>query len=293
MSSDIKHIVAFTESDAYSVLFEDRIKDSLNCQEKMILFYYRDIILRGLKNTRINRLEYAYHLLSKVDVFLSNQTNRNSTLSLIIKNIFYPAQSYYLYKIKKYDESKKLLFKTLFINKQLKKEGWNFIVFNSVQQYHNLARIYFFKNDFSRGIDIVKHLLLYLLGESIYGEENLQVLLSNEDSQNYLRLRHLMITQILRETLQILIKNDLNVFNRFARILAESIKPLVNNYKPVLDDDIDLIEWIGLFLDFFFRPNKFILQADNYYKKNDRSKSSLIMQLKNIHGQNCEILVSN
>lgn len=294
MNSTIKHIVAFTENDAYSVLFEEMIKVSLTFQEKMILFYYRDIILGGLKNARINNLKYANYLLNKVDVFLNNPTNRNSTLLLLIKNIFYPAKSYYLYKIKSYDKSKKLLFKTLFINEQIKKEkGGDFIVFNSVQQYHNLARIYFFNQDFAIGIGIVKDVLLYLLGESVQGKENIQSLLSNRDCQNYFKLRHLMITQLLKETLLMLIKNGIDIFNRFAYILAVSVKSLVNSYKPVLDDNNNLLEWVGLFLDFFFNHDEFILKVDDFCEKSEKSTSSLIMQLKNIHGQNCEILIPN
>ncbi|MEN2435892.1 hypothetical protein AAH994_10795 [Weeksellaceae bacterium A-14] len=147
------------------------------------------------------------------------QDDIRSDFLLVLQDTVYPKKAYLYYKQGKINLAKYLTYKSILINQYLKIEKKTQLpTFIQIQQYHNLSRIYFKNESFSKGLQLSCKILLFLFTGKSVGLKYLDdyALLDKVEEST---LKCNMIYQVLFDVIQILNKsrnqNAKLIFTRF------------------------------------------------------------------------------
>jgi hypothetical protein len=237
---------ASMEAFFLSLLLQPLVTEERHTAQLLGGYFYK-----GLMQTKAGRVGLANYYFEKGEHYAGTLA-RESYLWLVVQDDYLPKKAYYFHKTGQKDLAEDMVKEAMDTMKTLEQMGFEHLLFGRVQQYHNLARLYFTYGQTSDAIVISAELVAFLL--SGYSEKlaDLNVPL-HKHPEKYALMNYLFIGQVLFETLGVILKfsnRDSFVFN--SRAFLEPVLKAVNSYEPADLDEAVLKQYISLFT-FFYR----------------------------------------
>ncbi|MCF6402939.1 hypothetical protein L3C95_08650 [Chitinophaga filiformis] len=192
--------------------------------------YYETVFQNALNLAKNKKLEESIRVFEEGEKKLGNE-NKGSDLNAVLFDSLYPKKAYLYYKLKRMSLARLLTYRSIIANERLKiSRGFNFLVFIQIQQYHNIARIFFAESKPKDGIRLSYRLIWFLLTRESAGVKYLDKIahpVPEEESQ----LRCAMTYQVLFELLRVLakMKNDVALYLKSLIIFLKELIPRFND----------------------------------------------------------------
>jgi len=244
---DIKKRIK-TESDRLEVYFNDLLIGTLTEQEKMDFFPLSSWFTKGLNLSKEGRLMLAGHYFSSGERYQQALT-REGMLWLLLQTTYLPKKAYYLYKTGNRAAAEEMVHASMDIMKRLELDGFEFLVYGRVQQYHNLARMYLAYGQTQHGLRLVAHTLEFLLTRRSTLLTDLNVALARHPEE-YSSYNYLFIYQLFFETIEGLLRYS-DTLEEKARELLRVVLPAAGVYAPVHEEGVIFQRSILVFQAFY------------------------------------------
>ncbi|UOQ72922.1 hypothetical protein [Hymenobacter cellulosilyticus] len=143
----------------------------------------------------------ARHLFERGEKYVAAIPAEKSLLRLFLSNIYDRSKSFYHYRTGNPTEAIRLVHNALSNNITLEANGLEFLVFDRVSQYHNLAKVYFGLQQPERGFEILSDAICFLMT----GHANVLTDLNRNYLSAYtadlIQMRYSLLALMLCETL--------------------------------------------------------------------------------------------
>jgi len=255
------------ETDLYIKLYIAALNQFLSPQDKQSLFMISKFFTDGAAEVGRNRFLLAEYYFKQGEIYYGNAGD-NSLLKQVITNVYDRSKSFYYHRTGNSEKAIELINNTLLNNKLLEEKGFKFLVFDRIQQYLNLARVYFSLGDTQKAFELLIGITCFL----IQGKTNLLPDLNEnfltEYDEELRKTKFSLLCQILFETTGHLqkIKDKEQFFSESIQYFSGVIEA-ANGYVIFLPEDKLLKKWI-LTLSYFYseKYKKFNTKAKDYLK---------------------------
>jgi hypothetical protein len=219
-----------TSDDYFSRLYTREVLSRVADKEEMVRYdYYESVFQQALNLAKKKQMEDSVALFLEGEQKLAEE-RVNGSLNALMWDCWYPKKAYLYYKQKRMSLARMLTYRSIITNERLKRTGgFNFLVFIQIQQYHNIARIFFAESKLAYGIRLSYRLIWFLLTQQSVGVKYLDKIdhpVSDESSQ----LRCAMTYQVMFEMLGVLAraKNNVAHYLKSLIIFLQEIIPFFN-----------------------------------------------------------------
>lgn len=187
-------------SAKYNDLLADTLMLQLSDEEALaytlISFYYKNAFELAKKN----QLFAASYYICQGDALMKDITGE--LLILWLNLYMMPKKSFHVYKKGSLEDAEQMTLEVIGTCRALQSRGNNFIFFAEIQQYHNLSRIYFRRNEVEAGLTICNNCLKVLYENPVHSVN----LIPGFKSNNFYELSIASIYQIFVETVYFIFK---------------------------------------------------------------------------------------
>jgi hypothetical protein len=256
------------ETDLYIKLYIAALNQFLSAQEKQTLFMISKFFTDGAAEVGRNRTALAEYYF-KIGESYYEIAESNALLKQVIANVYDRSKSFYYYKTGNTAKAIDLINHTLINNRLLEEKGFKFLVFDRIQQYHNLSRIYFSVGKINDGFKLLTGITCFLVQGSCDLIPELNENFIAEYDDDLCKTKFYMLSQILFETTEHLLSiKDAEEFLITSTQYFSGIFVAANNYLVLVPEDKLLKEWILILSDFYQKKIKrFKLQANEFIHK--------------------------
>lgn len=250
--------------DFFSNIYSREILAKVACGEELSRYnYYESVFQNALNLAKSKQLEESISVFEAGEKRLANE-KKGSDLNDVLSDCLYPKKAYLYYKLKRMSLARLLTYKSIITNQGLKiSRGFSFLVFIQIQQYHNLARIFFAESKPKDGIQLSYRLIWFLLTKESAGVKYLDKIahpVQEEESQ----LRCAMTYQVLFELLRVLakMKNDVALY---VKSLIVFLKELIQQFSASNDMEHTLRNFLIVFSDIDLQDRSRYINAANHF----------------------------
>jgi hypothetical protein len=236
------------ESDRLEVYFNDLLIGKLTEQEKMDFYPLSLWFTKGLNLSKEGRLMLAGHYFSSGERY-QQAIAREGMLWLLLQTTYLPKKAYYLYKTGNRAAAEEMVNDSMDVMKRLERDGFGFLVYGRVQQYHNLARMYLAYGQTQQGLRLIAYTLQFLLTgrSSLLTDLNVPL---DQYPDEYSTYNYLFIYQLFFETIEGLLRYPGTLAEK-ARDLLRVILPAAGVYAPAHEEGLIFQRCILVFQAFF------------------------------------------
>ncbi|PSL49467.1 hypothetical protein CLV51_101800 [Chitinophaga niastensis] len=240
-------------AERLEAFFNDVLLAQLTQKDKHTLYPLNSWFLKGLNYSKSGSMVLAKYYFEQGERY--EQTLPKGTLLWrAVQNEYLPKKAYYLYKTGERDFAEKMLHDVMLNMQTMEQQGFEYLVFSRIQQYHNLVRMYFAYGQTDEAIRLSAEVVAFLLKGHSEKLIDLNVPLV-QHPEKYELFKYLFICQILFETLNVMI-----AFLKEPQLtikvneLLQVILPAAEQYQP-FSDDADLTKQTILLFESFYAGN--------------------------------------
>ncbi len=256
--------INIASEDFFSNIYSREILAKVACGEELSGYnYYESVFQNALNLAKSKQLEESIRVFEEGEKRLANE-KKGSDLNAVLSDCLYPKKAYLYYKLKRMSLARLLTYKSIITNQGLKiSRGFSFLVFIQIQQYHNLARIFFAESKPKDGIQLSYRLIWFLLTKESAGVKYLDKIehpVQEEESQ----LRCAMTYQVLFELLRVLakMKNDVALY---VKSLIVFLKELIQQFTASNDMEHTLRNFLIVFSGIDLQDRSRYIDAANHF----------------------------
>lgn len=225
--------------------------------------YYESAFQNALNLAKSRKIEESICAFEEGEKRLVNE-RKGSDLNAVLFDCLYPKKAYLYYKLNRMSLARLLTYKSIITNEGLKiSRGFNFLVFIQIQQYHNLARIFFAESKLTDGIRLSYRLIWFLLTKEPAGVKYLDKIehpIQEEESQ----LRCAMTYQVLFELLRVLARMKNNVA-LYLKSLIVFLKELIQHFSVNNERENTLKNFLIVFSGIDLQDRSNYINAANHF----------------------------
>ncbi|SHM72003.1 hypothetical protein [Chitinophaga sp. CF418] len=230
--------------------------------------YYESVFQNALNLAKSKKVEESVRIFEDGEKRLENE-EKGSDLNAVLFDCLYPKKAYLYYKLKRMSLARLLTYRSIITNERLKmSRRFSFLVFIQIQQYHNLARIFFAESKLKDGIRLSYRLIWFLLTKESAGVKYLDKIehpVQEEESQ----LRCAMTYQVLFELLGVLarMKNDVALY---VKSLIVFLKELIQHFKDCNEMEHTLKNFLIVFTDIDLQDRSHYINAADHFLRTSK-----------------------
>ncbi|UOE50867.1 hypothetical protein MTO98_07225 [Mucilaginibacter sp. SMC90] len=257
------------ELKVYDQLMMQTLNRCLSASEKQMFFYLSERYTKGITAARANRLiESSFYF--RENGSLNLLYGFSDMLNLLTEKVYLSAKSYQLFKLRKKDEAMAMVDEVLKKSGLLQSLGFSFLLFNDIQQYHNLGRIHIAYEDHDMAFLIAQNLLIFLM--TCKGCDFKLGFMPDIDTSvdGYQQLRNLMtiqvLTWLLSEIQKVSLKYDITAqISMLFRVIRKELKSFVCNNEA----DLNMFTYLSVLLSFTKGASDFKQKSTLYISSHD------------------------
>ncbi|MGO4289252.1 hypothetical protein [Chitinophaga sp. RAB17] len=240
-------------AERLEAFFNDVLLAKLTPEDKHTLYPLNSWFMKGLNYSKSGSMELAKYYFEQGERY-EQSLAKDTLLWQAVQNEYLPKKAYYLYKTGERDSAEKMLHEVMLNMQAMELQGFEYLVFGRIQQYHNLVRMYFAYGQTDEAIGLASEVVAYLLSGHSDKLTDLNVPLA-QHPEEYDVFKYLFICQVLFETLNVMIA-FLKVPQLTIKVkgLLEIILPAAKQYQPY-SDDAQLIKQTILLFESFYAGN--------------------------------------
>jgi hypothetical protein len=234
------------------------------CGDELLKYdYYESVFQNALNLAKSKRIEESVRVFEDGEKKLVNE-KKGSDLNAVLLDTLYPKKAYLYYKLKRMSLARLLTYRSILTNEGLKiSGGYDFLVFIQIQQYHNIARIFFAESKLKDGIRLSYRLIWFLLTKEPAGVKYLDKIahpIQEEESE----LRCAMTYQVLFELLGVLarMKNDVALY---LKSLIVFLKEIIQYFSACNEREHTLKNFLIVFSGIDLQDRSHYINAANHF----------------------------
>ncbi|KAA2243511.1 hypothetical protein F0L74_13545 [Chitinophaga agrisoli] len=231
--------------------FHGLLVQPLATADKHTLHLLSGYFYKGLMQTKAGRVGLANYYFETGERY-ARELSPDTYLWLVVQDEYLPKKAYYLHKTGQMAAAEIMVRQAMDTMKALEQQGFEHLLFGRVQQYHNLARLYFTYGQTKDAIILAADLVAFLLSGRSDKLTDLNVPLYKHP-EKYALLNYLFICQVLFETLGIILKfSKGDALRTNSAMFLGPVVAAVHQYQPKDADEVLMKEYIDAFT-FFHR----------------------------------------
>ena len=242
------------ESNTYVKVFTETLNKLLAPDDRQTLFIISRFFADGAAESGRRRLRMAQYFFERGEKYTADIPAEKIFLKGFLNNIYDRSKSFYYYRIGNPAEAIRLINNTLINNQVLEANGFAFLLFDRVSQYHNLAKIYFSLHQPQQAFEILSEIVCFLM----VGRSDFLPHLNNNYltiyTQDLINMRYSLLADILFETTSNLQKEtDKEIFFQESKAFFLPILRLAPGLIILEDKEALLQNWLLLISLFYER----------------------------------------
>lgn len=240
-------------AERLEAFFNDVLLAQLTPEDKHTLYPLNSWFMKGLNYSKSGSVVLAKYYFEQGERY-EQALVKDTLLWQAVQNEYLPKKAYFLYKTGERDSAEKMLHEVMLNMQMMEQQGFEYLVFGRIQQYHNLVRMHFAYGQTDEAIRLAADVVAFLLSGHADKLTDLNVPLAKHPEE-YEVFKYLFICQILFETLNVMIA-FLKAPQLTIKIngLLEVVLPAAKQYRP-FSDDADLIKQTILLFESFYAGN--------------------------------------
>lgn len=250
--------------DFFSGIYSREILAKVACGDELLKYdYYESVFQNALHLAKNKKIEESVRAFEDGEKRLGNE-KQGPDLMAIMSDTLYPKKAYLYYKLKRMSLARLLTYKSIITNEGLKiSGGYNFLVFIQIQQYHNIARIFFAESKLKEGIRLSYRLIWFLLTKESAGVKYLDKMEHPVEEEESL-LRCAMTYQVLFELLGVLarIKNGVGLY---LKSLIVFLNEIIQYFSACNEREHTLKNFLIVFSDIDLQDRSHYINAANHF----------------------------
>lgn len=250
--------------DFFSGIYSREILAKVACADELVKYdYYESVFQNALHLAKNKQIEESIRAFEDGEKRLGNE-KQESDLMAVMSDTLYPKKAYLYYKLKRMSLARLLTYKSIITNEGLKiSGGYNFLVFIQIQQYHNIARIFFAESKLKEGIRLSYRLIWFLLTKESAGVKYLDKIEHPVEEEESL-LRCAMTYQVLFELLSVLakIKNGVGLY---LKSLIVFLNEIIQYFSACNEREHTLKNFLIVFSDIDLQDRSHYINAANHF----------------------------
>ncbi len=247
--------------------FHSLLVEPLPTADRHTLHLLSRFFYSGLMQTKAGRVRLANYYFETGERY-ARELPRDTHLWLVVQDEYLPKKAYYLHKTGQMAAAEVMVRQAMDTMKTLEQQGFEHLLFGRVQQYHNLARLYFTYGQTKDAIIMAANLVAFLLSGQSEDLPDLNVPLYKHP-EKYALLNYLFICQVLFETLGIILRfSKGEALQTNSQIFLGPIVAAVQHYQPKDEDEVLMKEYIHAYM-FLHRGeyDRFRQEAETFNKE--------------------------
>lgn len=231
-------VPAIKNMDYFTNLYMREFVDDSDSDKKTKYNFLETSSYQAFCLAKNQKFEESFKEFENIEQLVCKE-NKEDYFTLVLLDTIFPKKAYLYYKGGNIEMAKYLTYKSISANQKIKiKKKSQLPTFIQIQQYHNLARIYFRDEGLSKGLQLSCKIVLFLLTQQDVGIKYLDnFLLKNKEEESVLKCN--MIYQILFDIVQIL-KRSKN--EKAKEIFSKYLNDILPFFTPIYKDEIILLE---------------------------------------------------
>lgn len=255
--------------DFFSTIYSREILGKVACGDELSKYdHYESVFQHALNLAKSKKLEESARAFDEGEQTLENE-KKGTDLSAVLMDTLYPKKAYLYYKLKRMSLARLLTYKSILTNEGLKiSRGYNFLVFIQIQQYHNIARIFFAESKLKDGIQLSYRLIWFLLTKESAGVKYLDKIehpVQEEESQ----LRCAMTYQVLFELLGVLARMKNNVA-LYLKSLIVFLNEIILQFNVCNEREHTLKNFLIVFSGIDLQDRSHYINAANHFLRTSK-----------------------
>jgi hypothetical protein len=250
--------------DLFSGIYSREILAKVACGDELLKYdYYESVFQNALNLAKGKKIAESVRVFEDGEKKLVNE-KKGSDLNAVLLDTLYPKKAYLYYKLKRMSLARLLTYRSILTNEGLKiSGGYDFLVFIQIQQYHNIARIFFAESKPKDGIRLSYRLIWFLLTKEPAGVKYLDKIahpVQEEESE----LRCAMTYQVLFELLGVLarMKNDVALY---LKSLIVFLKEIIQYFSACNEREHTLKNFLIVFSGIDLQDRSHYINAANHF----------------------------
>jgi hypothetical protein len=256
------------ETDLYIKLYIAALNQFLSAEDKQSLFMISKLFTDGAAEVGRNRITLADFYFKRGEAYYDSASN-NPLLRQVITNVYDRSKSFYHHRTGNADKAIALIHNTLRNNRELEEKGFKFLIFDRIQQYHNLSRVYFSLGESQKAFQILSGITCFLIAGKTDLLPDLNENFLQEYDDDLRKTRYFMLCQILFETTGHLqkVNNKEDFFNESGLYFTTVIQAAAD-YVIMIPEDKLMKKWLLTLADFYDKKyKKFYTRAKAFIDK--------------------------
>ena len=255
--------------DFFSGIYSREILAKVTCGDELLKYdYYESVFQHALNLAKSKKTEESVKVFEDGEKRLEKE-KKGSDLNAVLLDTLYPKKAYLYYKLKRMSLARLLTYKSIITNEGLKRSGgYTFLVFIQIQQYHNIARIFFAESKLKEGIRLSCRLIWFLLTKEPAGVKYLDKIahpVEEEESE----MRCAMTYQVLFELLGILarMKNNVAIY---LKSLIVFLKEIILYFNVSNEREHTLKNFLIVFSGIDLQDRSHYINAANHFLRTSK-----------------------
>jgi hypothetical protein len=241
------------ENNTYVKMYLGALNKVLATPERQTLYLLSKFFTDAAAEVTRGRYLLANHLFSKGEHLMTAIDHTAHPLLLaFLNNVYNRSKSLFHYRRGETDTAIALIQATVVNNQRLEARGFDFLVFDRVSQYHNLARVYFSIKRPEEGMKVVLDNICFLMtgASSLFG--TVQAPGIRDYTKDYLDMRFSLLCQLIVDTVRSYVGEEDTVAQRSARItFFNTLALYLPDFIVVTDDERRLQAWLMAIITFY------------------------------------------
>lgn len=239
------------ESDNYIQVFIRALAQHLSATDRQTVYFISKLFVDATVEVGRNRFLTSDYFFGKGEHHLM-ATQENPVMHKFLRNIYDRSKSLYFYRLGKYDQAVALVYDALKTNKELEAQGFSFMIFDRISQFHNLSRLYFSQNEHEKALEILSHAICFLMTGKASPYLDMDGREFDKVDQDGVAMRGSLLCQFLFETTgNLLRETNREVFTMKSKIFMTKIFDALPCFYCLSDTDYGVRQWIETVRSFY------------------------------------------
>ena len=269
------------ETNTYVKVYTETLNKILPPDDRQTLFIVSKLFADGAAESGRRRLHMARYFFDRGEKYVAAIPAENAFLKQFLTNIYDRSKSFYHYRTGNIAEAIRLVHNAIDNNQALEANGFEFLVFDRVSQYHNLSKIYFGLQQPERAFEILSDAIGFLIAGRSQVLEDLNNNFVTEYTADLREMRYSLMAQLLFETTTNLQKETDK--EAFLRDSAGFFQPILRSSQQfmVLEESETLLQkWLAVVALFYEqKPEQFKQAAEDFLESEPPFLRSVPQQL--------------
>ncbi|MCD9019432.1 hypothetical protein [Parachryseolinea silvisoli] len=241
------------ENNTYVKMYLGALNKVLATPERQTLYLLSKFFTDAAAEVTRGRYLLANHLFSKGERLMAAINRADHPLLMaFLNNVYNRSKSLFHYRRGETDTAIALIQATVVNNQRLEARGFDFLVFDRVSQYHNLARVYFSMSRPEEGMKVVLDNICFLMTGASPLFDTVQAPGIRSYNKDYLDMRFSLLCQLIFDTVRSYVGEEDNATQRSARIsFFNTLAIYLRDFIVVTSDEQRLQDWLTAIIMFY------------------------------------------